>query len=185
MCIGKYGDIPKMPAFPYNGGPEVFKGQVMHTLDYCKLNDESADKLMRGKKVVIIGYKKSAIDLAVECAEANRGMKTDDGENFLTFMVMIYLQKRVTKKAYKEKRITGEDGQPCTMVIRTLHWTVPHYSIWGLPFFLFFSTRSAQFIHDRPNQGLFRSLACRLMTPVVTKLLRRFFFLVYFLVQTI
>ena len=97
-------------SFPYNGGPEVFKGQFMHTLDYCKLNDESADKLMRGKKVVIIGYKKSAIDLAVECAEANRGMKTDDRENFLSFMVMIYLQKRVTKKAYKENVLQERTG---------------------------------------------------------------------------
>ncbi|KAK8262053.1 hypothetical protein V6Z11_D13G230800 [Gossypium hirsutum] len=35
----------------------------------------------------------------------------------------------------------GPEGQPCTMVVRTLHWTVPHYWLWGLPFYLFYSPR--------------------------------------------
>ncbi|XP_064966578.1 probable flavin-containing monooxygenase 1 [Musa acuminata AAA Group] len=132
MCIGKYGDVPNMPEFPRGKGPEVFQGKVMHSLDYCKLDEEAAETLMKDKKVVVIGYKKSAIDLAVECAAVNR----------------------------------GPGGEACTMVIRTLHWTVPSYSIWGLPFFLFFSTRFSQFLHERPNQGLLRSLACHLLSPV-------------------
>ncbi|KAF0891301.1 hypothetical protein E2562_009476 [Oryza meyeriana var. granulata] len=132
MCTGKYGDVPRMPVFPPGKGPEVFKGQVMHSLDYCKLNGQETVELMRGKKVVVVGYKKSAIDLALECAEANQ----------------------------------GEGGQPCTMLVRTLHWVVPSYSIWGLPFFLFYSTRFSQLFYERPNQGLFRSLLCRLMTPL-------------------
>lgn len=53
------------------------------------------------------------------------------------------------------------------MLVRTLHWVVPSYSIWGLPFFLFYSTRLAQFLYERPNQGLLRSMLCRLMTPLV------------------
>ena len=73
MCIGKYGDIPNMPAFPHGKGPEIFHGKVMHSLDYCKLDEEASKELMSGKKVAVIGYKKSAIDLAVECAEANQG----------------------------------------------------------------------------------------------------------------
>uniref|UniRef100_A0A0D9VQB6 Flavin-containing monooxygenase n=1 Tax=Leersia perrieri TaxID=77586 RepID=A0A0D9VQB6_9ORYZ len=132
MCTGKYGDVPRMPVFPMGNGPEVFKGKVMHSLDYCKLNEEETVELMRGKKVVVVGYKKSAIDLALECAEANQ----------------------------------GEGGQPCTMLVRTLHWVVPSYSIWGLPFFLFYSTRFSQLFYQRPNQSLLRSLLCRLMTPL-------------------
>ena len=73
MCAGKYGDVPRMPAFPAGKGPEVFKGKVMHSLDYCKLSEEETVELMRGKKVVVVGYKKSAIDLANECAQANQG----------------------------------------------------------------------------------------------------------------
>uniref|UniRef100_A0A0D9Z301 Flavin-containing monooxygenase n=1 Tax=Oryza glumipatula TaxID=40148 RepID=A0A0D9Z301_9ORYZ len=132
MCTGKYGDVARMPVFPPGKGPEVFKGKVMHSLDYCKLNEQETVELMRGKKVVVVGYKKSAIDLALECAEANQ----------------------------------GEGGQPCTMLVRTLHWVVPSYSIWGLPFFLFYSTRFSQLFYERPNQGIFRSLLCRLMTPL-------------------
>ncbi|KAF2304157.1 hypothetical protein GH714_028123 [Hevea brasiliensis] len=79
-------------------GPEIFEGQVLHSLDYCKLDKEAASQLLKGKKVAVVGFKKSAIDLALECAEANQ----------------------------------GPDGQPCTMVVRTLHWTVPHYWKYGL-----------------------------------------------------
>ncbi|XP_051114363.1 probable flavin-containing monooxygenase 1 [Andrographis paniculata] len=132
ICTGKYGDIPVIPKFPRDKGPEIFEGRVMHTVDYCKLSNEESTQLLRDKKVVVIGYKKSAIDLAVECAEANQ----------------------------------GEKGERCTMVVRTLHWTVPHYSIWGLPFYLFYSTRLSQFLHRRPNQGLIRTLLCHILTPM-------------------
>ncbi|XP_022756406.1 probable flavin-containing monooxygenase 1 [Durio zibethinus] len=132
VCIGKYGDIPKIPIFPHNKGPEMFQGKLLHSLDYCKLDKDAASQLLKGKKVVVVGYKKSAIDLAVECAEANQ----------------------------------GPEGQPCTMVVRTLHWTVPHYWVWGLPFFLFYSTRSSQFLHERPNQTILRTLLCYLLSPM-------------------
>ncbi|PKI75365.1 hypothetical protein CRG98_004249 [Punica granatum] len=52
------------------------------------------------------------------------------------------------------------------MIVRTLHWTVPHYWIWGLPFFLFYSTRSSQFLHERPNQSLLRAFLCFLLFPM-------------------
>ncbi|GMY36507.1 probable flavin-containing monooxygenase 1 [Fagus crenata] len=67
----------------------------------------------------------------------------------------------------KEVCVTGgPERQPCTMVVRTLHWTIPHYWIWGLPFYLFYSTRSSQFLHERPNQGYLRTLLCHLLYPM-------------------
>ncbi|XP_022987213.1 probable flavin-containing monooxygenase 1 [Cucurbita maxima] len=133
MCIGKYGDIARLPEFPSGRGPEKFAGKVMHSLDYCKLGKEEARELVKGKRVAVIGYKKSAIDLAVECAETNEG---------------------------------EEEGKSCTMVVRGLHWTVPHYWVWGLPFFFFFSTRSSQFLHERPNQTFLKTLICLLLSPI-------------------
>lgn len=62
-----------MPTYPSDRGPEVFHGKVLHTMDYSKLDKEAARSLLEGKKVAIIGYKKSAIDLALECAQANQG----------------------------------------------------------------------------------------------------------------
>ena len=73
VCTGKYGDEPKVPLFPQNKGPEVFKGKVMHSMEYSKLDEEGSVELVKDKKVAVVGYKKSAIDMAVECAEANQG----------------------------------------------------------------------------------------------------------------
>ncbi|KAH0912980.1 hypothetical protein HID58_036301 [Brassica napus] len=93
------------------------------------LEKEEALDLLRGKKVAV-GFKKSAIDLALESALANR----------------------------------GEGGQACTMVVRTTHWVIPHYWVWGLPFFLFYSTIAAQFLHDKPNRSFLRTLFCLLFS---------------------
>ncbi|KAK4552062.1 hypothetical protein RGQ29_032199 [Quercus rubra] len=121
VCIGKYEDVPKIPEFPRSKGPEIFQGKVLHTIDYCKLQKEETSQLLKGKKVAVIGFKKSAIDLALECAEENQGL---------------------------------------------LHWTVPHYWIWGLPFYMFYSTRSSQFLHEKPNQSFLRTLLCLLLSPM-------------------
>ena len=74
LCIGKYGDLPNIPSFPPNKGPEVFQGKVLHTRDYSILDENSSYELIKGKRVVVIGSQKSAMDFAVECADANRGM---------------------------------------------------------------------------------------------------------------
>ncbi|CAN7063730.1 unnamed protein product [Brassica oleracea var. botrytis] len=143
ICTGKYGDVPRIPMFPLKKGPKIFNGTVMHSMDYCKLEKEEASHLLRGKKVAVVGFKKSAIDLALESAIANQ----------------------------------GEGGQACTMVVRTPHWVIPHYWIWGLPFFLFYSTRASQFIHDRPNQSFLRTLfylLFSLMRTVVSKFIESY-----------
>ncbi|KAH0969715.1 hypothetical protein GBA52_028311 [Prunus armeniaca] len=125
ICIGKYGDIPRMPSFLSNKGQEVFQGKVLHSMDYSKLDNEAARELLKARRLQLLSFKKSG---------------------------MIWLWR--------------PDGQACTMVIRNLHWTVPSYWIWGLPFFLFYSTRSSQFLHERPNQSLFRALLCLLASPM-------------------
>ncbi|KAA8538722.1 hypothetical protein F0562_028297 [Nyssa sinensis] len=50
VCIGKYGDIPKLPIFPPNRGQEIFGGKVLHSIDYSKLDTEAARQLVKGKK---------------------------------------------------------------------------------------------------------------------------------------
>jgi len=74
VCAGKYGDVPRTPTFPVKKGPEIFKGKVLHSMDYSKLQKEKASQLLHGKKVAVIGFKKSAIDLALESALANQGI---------------------------------------------------------------------------------------------------------------
>ena len=59
ICIGLYSNLPNMPEFP---GREEFQGKVMHNSGL-----KSADQL-KGRRVAVIGYGKSASDAALESA---------------------------------------------------------------------------------------------------------------------
>jgi hypothetical protein len=52
-------------------GPEVFDGQVMHSMDYAKNGTKKAHEMMKGKCVTVMGYLKSAVDITAECAKVN------------------------------------------------------------------------------------------------------------------
>ncbi|CAM6107887.1 unnamed protein product [Calypogeia fissa] len=74
ICCGRFGDVAKLPSFPSSQGPEVFKGQVLHSLDYSALDSKNTEALIRGKKVVVVGFGKTSLDVAVEVAEMNEGV---------------------------------------------------------------------------------------------------------------
>jgi dimethylaniline monooxygenase (N-oxide forming) len=69
ICCGRFGDVARLPSFPESHGPEVFSGRVLHALDYSALDSKGTQELVRGKKVVVVGFQKTSLDVA----EINKG----------------------------------------------------------------------------------------------------------------
>uniref|UniRef100_M8B6Z1 Flavin-containing monooxygenase n=1 Tax=Aegilops tauschii TaxID=37682 RepID=M8B6Z1_AEGTA len=69
LCIGMFSGVPNTPAvFP---GPEAFRGRVLHSMELSDMAHADAAPLVKGKRVVVVGSRKSAFEIANDCAEAN------------------------------------------------------------------------------------------------------------------
>ncbi|CAN6442301.1 unnamed protein product [Victoria cruziana] len=71
VCTGRYGDIPNVPDFEVGKGPEMFKGKVVHAMDFYSMDHKQAEDLVSGKKITVVGFQKTAADIAVKCADIN------------------------------------------------------------------------------------------------------------------
>ncbi|GJV42248.1 probable flavin-containing monooxygenase 1 [Tanacetum coccineum] len=56
---------------PHGKGPEVFQGKVIHSMEYATMDHDKAAEFVKGKKVVVVGFGKTGLDIARECSSLN------------------------------------------------------------------------------------------------------------------
>uniref|UniRef100_A0A5B7BBY5 Flavin-containing monooxygenase n=1 Tax=Davidia involucrata TaxID=16924 RepID=A0A5B7BBY5_DAVIN len=71
LCVGRFSDVPNIPEFPPDKGPQAFHGKVIHSSEYAAMDYASAAQSVKGKRVAVVGLQKSALDITMECSTAN------------------------------------------------------------------------------------------------------------------
>lgn len=56
---------------------------------------------------------------------------------------------------------------PCTMILRTVHWFIPNFNVWGISLaFLYFNRFGELFVH-KPGEHFLLGLLATLLSPLV------------------
>ncbi|KAK1437837.1 hypothetical protein QVD17_03637 [Tagetes erecta] len=71
LCSGRFKDVPNIPEFPVGKDPKIFKGKAIHSMEYAAMDHDKAAAFVKGKKVVVVGFGKTGLDIARECAAIN------------------------------------------------------------------------------------------------------------------
>lgn len=187
LCIGRFSGVPNIPEFPPDQGPEVFDGEMIHSMEYSAMDKDKVAELIKRKRVTIVGSQKSAVDIAAECADANGG-------NFSIQIVykivqeLFLTQYGLTTCRFSEKLkkcfspfLSFYSGveYPCWMIQRTAHWHLPTLYLWGVNYGLLYFTRFSELLIHKPGETILLSMFVTLLSPLVTSICLLKLFLIY------
>ncbi|XP_071691393.1 probable flavin-containing monooxygenase 1 isoform X2 [Rutidosis leptorrhynchoides] len=71
LCVGRFKDVPNLPEFAPGAGTEIFQGKVIHSMEYSAMDHDKAEEFVKGRKVVVVGFQKQGLDIAMECSSVN------------------------------------------------------------------------------------------------------------------
>ncbi|XP_012467649.1 probable flavin-containing monooxygenase 1 isoform X1 [Gossypium raimondii] len=154
FCVGRFSGLPNIPEFPPNKGPEAFHGKVIHSMDYAAMDDEKAAEFIKGKRVIVVGFQKSALDIAMECCSANGKynlFKRTLRIHPYLFLLSIWF--------------AGVEN-PCTVLYRTAHWHLPDYLPWGFSLAYMYLNRFSELMVHKPSEGFLLGLLATILTPL-------------------
>ncbi|GAB2215924.1 hypothetical protein Droror1_Dr00023687 [Drosera rotundifolia] len=145
-ALENYSGLPLIPVFNIKEGPEVFRGKVLHSMDYAAMDDADAAKLVMDKKVVVVGFQHWIWQL-----------KLQGRKNHRSFPTLMYLACVVIY-------CCAGTRHPCTLIFKTSHWTVPESLILLVCRLL---TRFGELMVHKPREGFFPWLLAFIFSPVL------------------
>lgn len=96
----------------------------------------------------------SAMDNA-EAVELIKGKK----------VAIVGAQKSALDVAALCANVNGSDN-PCTIIVRTPHWMLPSYYVWGVPLALLYLSRFSELLIHKPGEGLLFGALASLLSPL-------------------
>ncbi|KVE62254.1 Flavin monooxygenase-like protein, partial [Cynara cardunculus var. scolymus] len=136
LCVGRFKDFPNIPEFAPGAGPEVFRGKMIHSMEYAAMDHQEAEEFIKGKRVVVVGFQKQGLDIAMECSSLN------------SFVM-----------------ISGKEN-PCTILYRNDRWKLPDFSPWGIPLSYLYFNRFSELLVHKPGEGFLLGLLATILSPL-------------------
>ena len=121
-----------MPTYEGLGAFQQSGGQVIHSSKYTDA------KVASGKKVVVIGSAKSAIDIALDTAKVASSPNPNPNPNPITNP-----HPNPNPNPNPNPKVASS---PPTILMRNAHWGTPRFLLWFIPFQYIFLSRLGQLL---------------------------------------